>query len=327
MLGLGQGIDFGPPKDPPIGAEERRHRELMAAFDRMTEMLSGLNLLVLSGLEREQIPPTVIVDPVDFTPLEQSLARIPLHEPIAYPSPEFMAEQIASRVPDHGAAVTEALEQVTQQLRRLGKQVAASAIVPSGGSSFSQPVQIAPGQELNIGNFPATTEIANDLGNPVPVALTETGLGLAKESSLQTIRDTLYRRTDPLPPGNNLVGRFLVELQARTLLLMASAVRTTGGTSAPFETDEITRIAVDVNVTAVSGTLSPSLRVFIDRQGADGLWYPIWSPEAITTVTTLSATIGQGMTIGQSLAALCRFRWEITGTSPSFTLSASVIGK
>lgn len=149
----------------------------------------------------------------------------------------------------------------------------------------------------------------------------------AVEALLTTIRDTVLRRTDPLPAGTNSIGHVTLDLEAETLLLLASAARTTSGTSPGFDTSRKSRVALDVSVTAISGTLSPALRVFVDRQGADGLWYPIYTSSSITTASTVSTSIGQGMTVGQSLGAMCRFRWEITGASPSVTFSASAVGK
>lgn len=151
-------------------------------------------------------------------------------------------------------------------------------------------------------------------------------LDTALAELLTTLRDTVLRRTDPLPPGTNVIGRVMDVLEPRTLLTLASQARATSGLAPAFATGDLTRAAIDVNVSAVAG-VGPSLRVFLDRQGTDGLWYPIWSPAAITAVGTLSTTVGQGMTVGQSLASTCRFRWEISGTTPSFTFSASVQGK
>lgn len=147
------------------------------------------------------------------------------------------------------------------------------------------------------------------------------------ELLLTELRDTVYRRTDPLPPGGASIGHVTLDLEAETLYLLPSASRNSGGTSLPFDTSRKSRVAVDVNVSAVSGTLSPSLRVFVDRLGADDQWYVIYASSSVTATSTMSTTIGQGMTVGQSLGAQCRFRWEITGANPNITFSASVVGK
>lgn len=148
----------------------------------------------------------------------------------------------------------------------------------------------------------------------------------AVEALLSAIRDEQYRRTDPLPAGDNTIGHVLTTLEARDVLTVPSAARATGGGSGALPSSDLSRAAVDVMVTASSG-LSPQLRLFLDRLGSDGVWYPIWSPGAMTSSGTLSTTVGQGMAVGQSLAAQIRLRWEISGTNASFTFSASIVGK
>lgn len=143
---------------------------------------------------------------------------------------------------------------------------------------------------------------------------------------LTTIRDNQFRRTDPLPAGNNTIGHVLTEVSAVTLLNLPSATRTTSGVSGSMDVGRLTRVAIDVNVSAASG-VGQTLTFHLDRQGVDGLWYPIWTSPQVSAVGTVSTSVGQGMTVAQSLAATTRLRWTIGGTTPSFTFSASVVGK
>ena len=103
------------------------------------------------------------------------------------------------------------------------------------------------------------------------------------------------------------------------------SVLTASGVSAPIAINSVEYLAVDVSVTAVSGT-TPSMLLYIERQGADGNWYPIWTSSAITAVGLTSTSIGSGMTIPAALGSTIRLRWAITGTTPSFTLTASLVG-
>lgn len=112
-----------------------------------------------------------------------------------------------------------------------------------------------------------------------------------------------------------------------TLLNQASAAQTTGGVSAPLITEAFTSIAVDVNVSAVSGSGSPTLDLFVERLGADENWYAVWSPSGVTGIGVSSTSIGPGCTIGAVLTGTLRFRWAITGSTPSFTFSASIVGR
>jgi len=77
------------------------------------------------------------------------------------------------------------------------------------------------------------------------------------------------------------------------LLNQASAAQTASGNSAALATTGVEKLAVDCNVTAVSGT-SPSIE--------------------------------PGLATDTDIGGYVRLRWAISGTSPSFTFSASVEG-
>jgi hypothetical protein len=113
---------------------------------------------------------------------------------------------------------------------------------------------------------------------------------------------------------------------AATVLNQASAAQTTNGNSADLAVGSYAELTVDVNITSVSGT-SPTLQMFVDRKGADGVYYPIWQSMTISAATAVSTTIGAGMSIAQGFGALVRLRWVIGGTSASITFSGSLIGK
>lgn len=116
-------------------------------------------------------------------------------------------------------------------------------------------------------------------------------------------------------------------LAAQTVLNQASAAQTAGGNSADLTVGQYRELAVDINISAVSGT-SPSATFFVDRKGADGIYYNIYSSGAKTTTGTVSTSIGAGgAATNSAFGNVIRFRWTITGTTPSFTFSASIIGK
>ncbi len=111
------------------------------------------------------------------------------------------------------------------------------------------------------------------------------------------------------------------------LLTQASATYTASGSSASLNVPlAITTAAVDVNVTAASGT-SPTLALYLDRQGADGIWYNVWTSSSITAAGTASTSVGPGCVTGAVLTGAIRLRWVLGGTSPSFTFSASIVGR
>jgi hypothetical protein len=139
----------------------------------------------------------------------------------------------------------------------------------------------------------------------------------------------------PLKGGNsatdnvgNTEASVCVVRDATTVLNQVSAAQTANGNAAGLAVGPFCELAVDINITASSGT-SPTIQFFVDRLGADGTTYfTIWSSSVInTSPTVVSTAIGAGLSVAQSFGAMARFRWVVTGTTPSFTFSASIVGK
>ncbi len=126
--------------------------------------------------------------------------------------------------------------------------------------------------------------------------------------------------------GPNTIGTVIVEKSSTVVLNQPSTAQTASGNSANLSVQQLSELAVDVNVTAVAGT-SPTLNLYIDRLGADGVWYNIWSGTQITAISVQSTSIGAGCITNQSFGSTIRFRWVLGGTTPSFTFSASIVGK
>lgn len=101
---------------------------------------------------------------------------------------------------------------------------------------------------------------------------------------------------------------------------------TTSGSTNPLQINAFGALAVDVAVTALSGT-SPSIAFFLERQGADGNWYAIWAPTALTAVGTASTSVGPSCSTAEVLTNTLRLRWVLSGTNPSFTFSISIWGR
>ncbi len=111
-----------------------------------------------------------------------------------------------------------------------------------------------------------------------------------------------------------------------SLLSLPSATYTGDGVEVLGSTSNFMYVAVDVDLTAISGT-SPTLTLFIERPGPDGNWDAIWSPTALTAVGGASTDIGPGCTTPAVITSLLRLRWVLAGTTPSVTFSASVVGR
>lgn len=94
----------------------------------------------------------------------------------------------------------------------------------------------------------------------------------------------------------------------------------------PVNTAFLTSVMVGVTVTAVSGT-SPTLQAFFEVLGGDGEYYTVWTSASVTAVGSLFGTVGPGESNGAVLSSQARLRFEVGGTTPSFTLSASVTSR
>lgn len=113
------------------------------------------------------------------------------------------------------------------------------------------------------------------------------------------------------------------------LLLASAAVTTTPVTNGPYTVGPYAELAVDINITAKTGT-APTIQFFVDRIGADSIAYNIWSSSVVsnTAPTQVSTSIGSGFATNQSFGSSIQFRWVIGGSAtPGYTFSVSIIAK
>lgn len=106
----------------------------------------------------------------------------------------------------------------------------------------------------------------------------------------------------------------------------ASASATEDGDSGELSVGHLSEIAVDIDITAVTGT-TPTADFTVQRKGADGVWYTIYSFAQQNAVGKISRSIGPGCETGASLGDVIKLAWDLGGTSPDFTFSASIKGK
>lgn len=116
---------------------------------------------------------------------------------------------------------------------------------------------------------------------------------------------------------------------------------TASGSSGPFDTTWIDAMAVDINITAITGGVTPSITFTLERLGADGIWYTPVSTGAITVTGKVSIDVASMLGIAIVAAPLTsaaqhlvlgqttRLSWTFGGGTPpdSVTFSASIIGR
>jgi hypothetical protein len=89
----------------------------------------------------------------------------------------------------------------------------------------------------------------------------------------------------------------------------------------------ISMLAVNINITAITGT-TPTMNFFIEGLDDNGVWYTLWAPTQFTTTTgDTESEIGPGLPQNHVVPGVIRVRVALGGTSPSYTMSISVVGR
>ena len=119
-----------------------------------------------------------------------------------------------------------------------------------------------------------------------------------------------------------------------TILNQASAMKTSNSDTGNISWGNCSTIAVDVNCTNQQGT-SPTLEIFVDRLGADGVTYfnmydsgAVSVSGASTTAVQIRRSVGPGCATGEEIGSSGRVRWQIGGSStPGAQFSLSIQGE
>ena len=115
-------------------------------------------------------------------------------------------------------------------------------------------------------------------------------------------------------------------LTSATVYSVATTTITANGNSGSLAVGAYRELALDITVSAVSGT-SPTLNFVLNRIGANGNAYAVWTGAQLTAAGVQSASIGAGLAINVSFGATAELVWTVGGTSPSFTVTLSLLGK
>ncbi len=127
---------------------------------------------------------------------------------------------------------------------------------------------------------------------------------------------------------------------AVTLIALPSAAYTGADSPKTCATAGITYGALDLTVTSFTGGSSPTITFWLEREGADTVWYQILTTGAINAATTISVDISPGLngsyagppssTVQHAVfTASTRLRWALGGSvaPTAVTFSASFIGR
>ena len=121
-------------------------------------------------------------------------------------------------------------------------------------------------------------------------------------------------------------GTVSVQTLSGTVLNTPSAAIIVTTTSANLTVGIYKELAIDVNISVITGT-TPTYILAVDRLGADGVYYTIYTGTAITAVGVVSVSLGVGASTNVAFGNVIRVREIVGGTTPSVTRSISVLGK
>jgi|GEM_PF-2952967 len=109
---------------------------------------------------------------------------------------------------------------------------------------------------------------------------------------------------------------------SQSLLLLASATKNSNGQSEDFPTSAVDRVHLDINVSAITG----SVTFTYSRKGHDGNYFQVWSG-TLGNTGSLSANIGHGLEVNKEPGMIGQLSWTLAGSGASVTFSASANGK
>ena len=114
----------------------------------------------------------------------------------------------------------------------------------------------------------------------------------------------------------------------------------TAGNTVVFDTTGLTYGALDITLTSFTGGTAPSATFTLQRQGADGVWYTVWTSGATNSPTVWSIDIGPNTTqqttgnanapaaaVHAVFTAQGRFSYSFAGSPTSVAFTASLIGR
>lgn len=111
-----------------------------------------------------------------------------------------------------------------------------------------------------------------------------------------------------------------IGLSRKSNAVLASAARTTSGTSAPFSVGSWQDVAVYLDATTVSGT-TPTLDVEVEWSHDGTTWFSADAADTFAQVTVA----GKVVKLFSAKGSVARLNYTVGGTTPSFTFSATAV--
>lgn len=184
---------------------------------------------------------------------------------------------------------------------------ATGALITSGGGS---------GGTVAVSNFPATQPVSGTVGvSNFPASQTVTGtVSVGNFPATQQVSVAAGQQIQDLPS---------VAYQTQTTVAL------TANGSQPSQTLTSYRRLLFVVVVGTPTGTTPVLNLFYDfLEFNSGQWVQAMQVGAVNIAATTSFvdSIGPGCAKAMPLGAAGRLRWTVTGTTPSFPVSYSIVG-
>jgi hypothetical protein len=108
----------------------------------------------------------------------------------------------------------------------------------------------------------------------------------------------------------------------------ATANQVSGVATGVIDVSAVANGLLIVSTSAVSGTGTPTLAVFVDVQDYFGNWVLVSNSTSIGGTAITATGTAQGVISANAIAAYsARIRWTVTGSTPSFTCSFDLFGR
>ena len=114
-------------------------------------------------------------------------------------------------------------------------------------------------------------------------------------------------------------------MAVRNLIFRQSSTAKTSTFSSPDVPFDYDTLSLLINVTAVSGG-TPSMVITLEGKDEDGAYITLATLAAITAANKVAASFGADTANNTALPATLRITFTITGSTPSFTFTASAYG-
>jgi hypothetical protein len=142
-------------------------------------------------------------------------------------------------------------------------------------------------------------------------------------SGLPTVPEVRYTSTRELFRADGLV----ITAGGNTVT-GTTANQVNGVTTGIIDVSGVAAGLLIINVSAVSGTSTPTLAVFFDVQDYYGNWSLVSNSTSVGGTAITATGVVSGVISANTVAAFNgRIRWTVSGTTPSFTCSFDLFGR